>query len=169
MRLTTLALLCLIVALLNGIAPRPSKAAADTASDCSELGFEKNVVRCSACAKLFLLTQSTELRQECEGCCTLDERGSAADDEVTYTSARIEGRGITHLIALSTVDGLALFMRKYKMEPYFKKISIVEKSSSLFPAVVLIGRDPKQTLTMRITGWSAETLHDLFRRKIRVE
>ncbi|CAJ1009680.1 hypothetical protein Q4I28_004994 [Leishmania naiffi] len=119
------------------------------------------------CSTLFLMTQNTELRQECERCCIAGE-GDAADD-VTYVSGRIELRNIAHVMESWEVSSLTIFKRKYKSEPYFKHLSFVEKSSLLFPQVVLVGSDPQDVLTLQIAGWPPETIHDLFRKKIKVK
>ncbi|KAG5500969.1 hypothetical protein GH5_04558 [Leishmania sp. Ghana 2012 LV757] len=166
MRTNALVTLCLTAALLSIVLAPPSKATSSTSSDCGALGFEKDVVKCSMCAKLFLMTQNRELQQECERCCTVSG-GDRADDG-TYVSARIEVRGMARALAPWEVNVIATFKRTYKAEPYFKHISFVERSSSVLPHVVLVGSDPKDVLTMHITGWSAEALHDLFRKKIRV-
>ncbi|TPP47565.1 hypothetical protein CGC21_31035 [Leishmania donovani] len=166
MRVTKFVLLCLAAALLSVVIALPSMPAPETVADCLGLGFEKDVVSCRLCAKLLLVTQNDELRKECESCCTADKGGAA--DDVTYVSARIELRGIARATAPSEINSLAIFKRTRRLEPYFKYISFVEKSSMMFPQVVLVGSDPKDDLTMHITGWSAEALHDLFRKKIRV-
>ncbi|KAG5475319.1 hypothetical protein LSCM1_03432 [Leishmania martiniquensis] len=166
MRATALVLLCLTAALLSVVVALPSEVAQATASECLDLGFEKDVVRCNMCAKLFLMTQHEELRWQCESCCTVSE-GDRTDD-VIYVSARIEVRGMARMIAPWQVNSIAMFKRTYSSEPYFKHISFVERSSQMFPRVVLVSSDPKDVMTMHISGWSAETLHNLFRKKIRV-
>lgn len=96
------------------------------------------------------MTQKDELRQECESCCTA-EKGGAADD-VTYVSARVQLRGIARATVPSEMNSLAIFKRTHHLEPYFKYVPFVEKSSMVFPQVVLVGSDPKDDLTMHITG-----------------
>ncbi|KAK7201768.1 hypothetical protein NESM_000242900 [Novymonas esmeraldas] len=166
---TQVLVLLVVVVLVCAAAVLPlSRAAPASASECLDLGFDADTVRCSACEKLFLMTQSSELRRECEGCCVADDDSDVAEDQVTYTSARIEGRGIVRAMAATEVNVLAVFKRAHASEPYFQHISFVDRFSATHPQVVLVGSDSKDAVTMPITGWSADTLHNFFKKKIHV-
>lgn len=83
-------------------------------------------------------------------------------------SARIELRGIARATVPSEMNALAIFKRTRRSEPCFTYMSFLEKSSVALAQVVRIGGDPTDDVTMHITRWSSEALHDLFRKKIRV-
>lgn len=83
-------------------------------------------------------------------------------------SARIELRGIARATVPSEMNALAIFKRTRRSEPCFTYMSFLEKSSVVLAQVVRVGGDSTDDVTMHITGWSSEALHDLFRKKIRV-
>lgn len=159
--------LCLVVVLWATAAAEPAHTPFSH-SECLLRGFDKDVVQCKNCEKLFMLTKSTELKAECEKCCTAI-KGDAAEAQTRYAAARIEGRQIFRALDASSMGALAMFYRTFKKEPYFEHLSFSDRQSALYPQIVLLDDDGKEALTLRITGWSPETLHDFLTKKIKVE
>jgi hypothetical protein len=139
-----------------------------TPAECLDLGFNKDVVRCKYCEKLFLVTQSAEMQQECQDCCTA-ENDDVDEANKKYPAARIEGRYIFRALEASSVGSLAVFYRTYKEEPYFQYLSFNDEYAALYPQIVLVDDEGKDAATVRITMWSPETLHKFFSKKIKVE
>lgn len=167
MRCSLLSSLCLVVVLLAPTMAVLSARAGRTDAECLDLGFHKDVLRCHHCEKLYMVTQSTELQQECQDCCMTDG-DDAATSNAKYAAARIEVRGIFRLLDVTKVNLLALFHRTYKDEPYFENLSFHDKYSVIYPQVVLVDADGKDAVTLRIGGWSPETLHEFLTKKIQV-
>ncbi|KPA80899.1 hypothetical protein ABB37_04304 [Leptomonas pyrrhocoris] len=142
--------------------------AARTQAECLDLGFDKDVLRCTSCEKLLMVTQSTELQQECLGCCVASDDDAAAAN-AKYTAARIEGRNVFQMLEASSRSPLSMFYRTYKEQPYFEHLSFNDKYSILYPQIILVDDEAKDAVTLRISGWSPETLHKFLSKKIHVD
>lgn len=167
MRRSFFACLCLSLALLLAVVALPSHATR-TSAECLDLGFDKDVVRCTSCEKLFMVTHSSELHAECNDCCTATEEDAAASS-LKYPSARIEVRGVRRALDATSMGALAMFYRTFANELYFPRLTFVEKYTAMYPQLVLVDADGKDALTWRIAGWAPETLHEFLSKKILVD
>lgn len=168
MRRGLLLCVCLAVAMLLVTLLAAPADAVRTTAECLDLGFDKDVVRCTACEKLFMVTQSTALQHECADCCVATEEDAAASS-ATYPAARIEARGLRRALEATSMGALAMFYRTYVNEPYYEHLTFVEKYTAIYPQMVLVDAEGKDALTWRIAGWSPETLHEFLSKKILVE
>ncbi|KPI84702.1 hypothetical protein ABL78_6248 [Leptomonas seymouri] len=142
--------------------------AARTQAECLELGFDKDMVRCTYCEKLFIVTQSPVLQQECLDCCISSEDDAEAAT-VKYPAARIELRNLPHSMQPSSTGLVATFRRMLRGRPYFNQVSFIKKNSIFYPQVVLVDDEAKDAVRFSIMGWSLETLDKFLTEKIRVD
>lgn len=140
-----------------------------SASECESLGFEKNVVRCEDCEALNFYTREAALVSECVECCFMDEKQKNENFVEQFDEAVIQSANIEWALRHPESSQMGRFREQYYYEAYFPLIRFETAENSKGLRLTLSDFSMDNDLTLDISFWKAEELHELLVKKLRVD